>query len=228
MGLNSKMLKYNPFIIIAIVFLVGCEQKPQVRHYTEVIIEAPDKDLSSPNVLVGDLGHELDARQKHSGMTSGDMSITNGDMSTAPMMPTANSAFKDKLTWAVPSGWIQQPGSAMRLATLHPADDSTLDCSIVSLPGGAGGLEANLKRWIGQINLDITDERLTQFISASHGHIFDFTQLQKGIDPSTKSMIAAMIELDGTMVFVKMTGTIDSIHKHKDKFLALVKSVRLK
>ncbi len=151
------------------------------------------------------------------------------DMSAAPMMPTANDELSDKITWSVPAGWTQQGASQMRLATLRLADDpQAFDCSIVSLPGGAGGLEANLKRWMAQINLDVPDEQLAQFIKNSSDYVFDFSLLQVNADPSAKSMIAAMIDLQGATIFVKLTGSMAAVSKNKESFLELSKSVRLK
>ena len=170
-------------IICAIAFS-GCDQKPQVRHYTEIIIPADQVADHMPGV---------------------------------------------KLAWDVPSAWSQGAGDGMRLGTFHLASDpSAFDCSIVSLPGGAGGLEANLKRWMGQINLDISDGQLAQFIAASKGRIFDFTQLQKDRDVLTPSMLVAMLNMRGTTVFIKMKGSIAAINENKGSFLALVKSVRIK
>ena len=184
---------YNFLIIFLSVFFIGCEQKPQVRHYTEIIIPAT--------------------------------SVGNGF-----------KPFPTKIIWDLPSGWDQGLGDHLRLATFHlAADTKAFDCSIVSLPGPAekrgagvpGGLEANLKRWMGQINLNVSQEQLAQFMAASQNHIFDFTRLQNNQDPLTDSMIAAMIEVGGDTIFVKMKGSIAAVSKNRESFLALVQSVRL-
>ncbi len=149
------------------------------------------------------------------------------DMSNAPMMPTANDSLEGKLVWVLPKGWQQQPGQGMRLVSFHLINDpEAIDVSIISLGGMAGGLQANLKRWLGQINVD--DEALTAFIKASADNIFDFTQLQEGQEQSNKSMIAAMLMVEDATVFVKMTGSIKAVTQYKKDFLGLVKSVHLK
>ena len=133
------------------------------------------------------------------------------------------------LVWDMPQGWEQGLASSMRLASFHLVNEpGAIDVSIVSLPGGAGGLEANLKRWIGQIGLDVSEEQLTAFMTASKDKIFDFSKLQANADPLTKSMIVAMLDINQSTVFVKMTGTADSIGKHKNEFLNLLGSVRSK
>jgi hypothetical protein len=144
----------------------------------------------------------------------------------SPAVSTSNDALKGKLAWTVPEGWHEEAGSAMRLATFHSNDnEKSIDVSIVSLPGGAGGLEPNLKRWMGQIGMDVSDAELKTFIKNSPNKIFDFTQLQKNAPVSTNSMMAALLEIDGATVFVKMTGTIQSVNQHKSNFLKLVKSI---
>ena len=114
---------FNFILIIFSIFVIGCDQKPQTRHYSEITIDA-DTALQT--------------------------------------MPGGAGQF----LWDVPSGWTQELGGNMRLATFRlVSNPEAFDCSIVSLPGGAGGLEANLKRWMAQINLNVSDSQFTQFIS---------------------------------------------------------------
>lgn len=204
-------------LIILFFLLTSCEQKPQVRQYTEVIIDAPQAQLSSmvPPMMAA-IPEGVDP---HAGL----------DMSNAPMMPTANDSLEGKLAWDLPKGWQQQPGQGMRLVSFHLINDpEAIDVSIISLGGMAGGLQANLKRWLGQINVDVDDEALTAFIKASADNIFDFTQLQENTDSANKSMIAAMLMVEDATVFVKMTGSIKAVAQYKKDFLNLVKSVQLK
>ncbi len=190
-----------PILLLVLFFVTGCDGKPQVRHYTEITIESASTSPSDP----------------HIGM----------DMGMGSDMPTANDAMKNKLTWDTPKGWVQEAGGPMRLATLKLANDpEAFDCSIIALPGAAGGLEANLKRWMGQIQIDPTPEAFSRFIKASKGNIYDFAQLQSGASQETTSMIAAMIEIDDTTVFVKFKASIAVVKKHRAAFLTLVKSVR--
>ncbi len=199
-------------ILFSLMILTGCEQKSQVRHYTEVVVEAPKAQM--PPMMAA-----AETQDPHAGL----------DMSAAPMMPTVNNELKDKLSWSLPKGWMEEPGNGMRLVSFHLKDDpKAIDVSVVSLGGMAGGLPANLKRWLGQISVDVSDEQLQSFIQDSPDNIFDFTKMQQGADPSSKSMIAAMLTIGDATVFVKMSGTIESVNQHKRSFLALVKSVHTK
>ncbi|MBI3602763.1 MAG: hypothetical protein HY209_07730 [Candidatus Omnitrophica bacterium] len=172
---------------VFILVFTGCQQKPQERHYTEMVIEAAEGQNS--------------------------------------------------LAWQTPSDWQEEAGLGMRLASFYFINDpQSIDCSIVSLRGMAGGLEANLRRWMGQIGLDPSEEDFGQLINSSQSlktqdgqevKIYDFTSIQKG--PSlNKSIIAAMIPMEDATIFVKMTGSIDAIHRNRHNFLELVKSIRHK
>ena len=142
---------------------------------------------------------------------------------------TSPESSSQELAWNVPSTWQEEPGNAMRLVTFRlQANLQEIDCSIVSLGGMAGGLEANITRWLGQIGMHVSPEELQAFLQASPYRVYDFTQLQKGSKSATPSMIAAMLMFNGSTVFVKMTGSIEAIGRNKKEFLSLVKSVRLK
>lgn len=202
-------------IISLLLLLVGCDQKPAERHYAEVVIEAP---MPNPSAMMGD---------PHAGLGL-DIPMVN-----------ATTRVQSDLTWDVPSGWQEVAGSGMRIATFKRADNpDAIDVSIVTLSGPAGGLEANLTRWAGQISLDLTaNDGLSKLIDSAqilktqNGlelKIFDFTQLQKGLDQSEKSTVAAMVEINGSTVFVKMTGTVKTVTDNLESFKTLSRSVRPK
>ncbi len=210
------------FLVLLIVFLInGCSDKPAVRHYTEIIVD--EKPALPPMVQAAD--------DPHAGLNM------SGAM-TQPM-PTANAHIKDKLTWTTPQGWEQSAGTTMRLASFKLIKDPTaIDCSIVSLGGMAGGLEANLQRWLGQIKLSISDEQLREFIanaktlkttSGLDVQLFDFTTLQKAnTDGATPTILAAMLTVDEATVFIKMNASIAVTKEQRNAFESLVRSVRAK
>ena len=142
------------------------------------------------------------------------------------------------LAWGTPDGWKQEAGTHMRIVTFHPViDPGAVDCYIIALGGPAGGLEANLERWMGQLGLPASDDNVKQLIISAQdsktkdglpAKVFDFTALQSQGSPSDKSMMVAMISLDQTTVFVKMTGTIETVKQNKDNFLKLIGSITRK
>lgn len=75
----------------------------------------------------------------------------------ASVRPAAGKPHPD---WTLPTGWQEQPGSQMRVATLLiPGGTKPLELSVTVLPW-AGGTEAmlgNVNRWRGQMQLAPTD-----------------------------------------------------------------------
>ena len=243
-------------LFISLALITGCEQKPQPRQYTEEKIEAPQAPMP-PMAAQGadphagmDMSGAMGGHDPHAGLDmSGAMAQGSDphagldmggamagadphaglDMSSAAPMMAAAGGNKAKLAWSVPQGWTEEPGKGMRVATFHTANNpQEIDVSIVSLGGMAGGLESNIKRWMGQIGVQASDEQFQKFIQAAKDNIFDFTWIQKGQPPATKSMVAAILTLGDSTVFVKMTGSIDAVTKHKNELVALAGSVHTK
>jgi len=142
------------------------------------------------------------------------------------------------LNWVSPDAWREETGQHMRMVSFHAiTDPNAIDCYIIALAGPAGGLEANLQRWLGQLNLPADVDQVNQLISTAQSFktkdgldvkVFDFTNLQSSEAKSDKSMMAAMIALDKTTIFVKMNGTIDTVNQNKDNFLKLIGSITRK
>jgi len=205
-------------ICIFTLFLSSCDQKPQESHYKEVVVDTPQA-----NALIAPATASMPA-DPHAGMDMSSMSL-----------PSDTASMNNMFTWGTPQGWKQESGGGMRLATFHLISDAkAIDCSIVTLGGMAGGLEANLRRWMGQIGLQATPNELSGLISSApstkiktgqEGKIFDFTSIQSKAKQTDKSMIVVMVTMDGATLFIKMTGTIDSVSKNKDDFFKLVGSV---
>ena len=195
------------------LYLISCEKVSEKRIYEEVVI-APAGEGSSPATAVTN-PHE----------TIADVPIQN---------VTLESTNQIQLKWTVPKGWLEKPGSGMRLATFTNTDDAQpIECSIVSLGGQAGGLESNVKRWANQISLSLfSDQELKEFISKQEefttkkgltAKLIDFTTLQS--DPGESSMMAAIMEIADATVFVKMTGKKSALEKNRISFKSLCQSL---
>ena len=88
-----------------------------------------------------------------------DMSMANA----AAQGVAPPSASKGDVTWVVPHGWEEKPGSGFRYATFVVPGEGSLagDLSVTVLDGEAGGLLSNVNRWRGQIGLsDLTEGQL--------------------------------------------------------------------
>jgi hypothetical protein len=109
------------------------------------------------------------------------------------------------------------------------------DCSIVVLGGDAGGLGPNVKRWLGQLQVDVPPpeefgaflERQERFTTAGgdDGVLVDLTALVPGGDGEAEAMLAAVISREGATVFVKLTGARALLQKERENFRRLCASL---
>lgn len=151
-----------------------------------------------------------------------------------PGMPEADAGAaqpaRASLSWTLPKGWRQEPGSGMRFATLKPPVTGKLDVSVIVLPGPAGGELANVNRWRGQMGLPPFDaaaeaaQRKILKTKAGDLAVFDFT----GQTPDKGRMVAGLITTsDGNTWFLKMAGDPGPVEQAKPEFMRLMGSIHL-
>jgi hypothetical protein len=123
------------------------------------------------------------------------------------------------------------------MATFTMGDASrTGMCTIVMLGGAAGGLEANVVRWLGQLGLQTPpDDDLQAFLRrqitfATAGGFetvaVDLTELAPPGNDAAGSMLSSIISADGSTCFVKLTGPAGLLKAEKNRFLELCRSLR--
>lgn len=134
------------------------------------------------------------------------------------------------LNWRLPENWTEAPGGGMRLASFSPpAWDGVGQGSIILLGGDAGGLEANVRRWMQQIKLTPPGEAAFQTFlkglapKTTQGGLpcvlVDFSALlDPAAEPSTPSMLAAALTLPGQTAFFKLTGPKDKLAAQREAF----------
>lgn len=102
-------------------------------------------------------------------------------------------------------------------------------------PGDGGGVEANVRRWIGQFR-DIGEVQRDQRKGAS-GFAMHTVEITRGTyasgmpgGPSTPKpdfgLVGAIVETPGGSYFFKLTGPAALVQQERAKFYALVDSVR--
>lgn len=204
------------FILCSVVLIfTSCEKKPAVYQYAETTVV--------PQEIIMD-------QDPHAGLNMG-MAKAMDDPQINQMVQ--KSVANTPISWKTPDGWSEKPASGLRMATFASNDSNPIDCSITALGGGAGGLELNISRWAGQINLEISSDKLSDFInsrtpiesqSGLKGSLLDFTTLQDKKDASP-SMLAAVFEIEGTSIFIKMSGTQQAIESNRQQFMQLISSL---
>lgn len=209
-------MKLNLLIVFLLLF-GGCDRPATERHYTEITIESPLKMMEAapndPHAFLKSMGHpDVDMSQ-----------MSTGAVSSA------------SIRWEVPAGWTEKPGGGMRIATFVTEEEDPIECSIVSLGGSAGGMKANIVRWLGQLDItDVDDAELDRFMEShetfsSKGgyavHIFDLTKFQQSGPDTTLSMIASIVEGESETVFVKMNGVKKAVLGNIEQFRQLNRSL---
>ncbi|HEX9730576.1 MAG TPA: hypothetical protein VGG06_01155 [Thermoanaerobaculia bacterium] len=140
-------------------------------------------------------------------------------------------------TFTLPAGWTpEQPSSQMRLAQAAipgPAGPGELTVFYFG-PGGGGGLEANLQRWIDQVDLD--EEPLRDSFTLGTWKV-TWIDAVGTLKPSTMGtgpdkpqpgsrLLGAVVEGEGGPWFFKATGPAATLDAQRDAFLDMLKSGR--
>lgn len=154
-------------------------------------------------------------------------------------VPAEPGAKAGHYHWDRPEGWSKVPKtSRMRLATFAiKSQGKEAICTIIPLRGEAGGLKANVTRWLGQVTgstgppgdtvsqlLDKGERFLTK--GRFPAVLIDYTIVTS--NPSDPSIMAAVITVHGNSVFIKMMGEKSLLKKNKTKFKALCQSFTFK
>lgn len=147
-------------------------------------------------------------------------------------LPAESLGEKLPLVWNVPAGWEDRGASGIRIATLVAEGQ---ECTILSFPGDVGGDEANIRRWLGQINQNPPDDAVAKLLGSPMTavtaggfdvRLYDFADILPASAPL--STLAAMIPVGDQTVFMKFTGETAALARQKAAFIELALSLALK
>ncbi len=144
----------------------------------------------------------------------------------APSLPPSQSQTSPhEPTWEAPDHWERKPSTRMRIGnyTVSNATGESLDFSITSFPGKVGGILANVNRWLGQVDMDPTDEEgLNNFLS---DRIIDEKPAKLVIAESEEqALYAAILFHNDRSWFLKLMGNLELARSEKENFLSLIDS----
>ena len=172
----------------------------------------------------------------------------SGDGDFAPISsrtPVASGAGTQVLAagleFSIPEGWTpEQPSSSMRAAqALIPGSAGPAQLTVFHFgPGGGGGVESNLQRWVGQVELEPGTSPIQDQITTRSGLRVTWVEVRGTLKPSTMGtgptepqpnsrLLGAVIEGDGGPWFFKATGPSDTLGEARDDFLAMLQAARL-
>ena len=130
--------------------------------------------------------------------------------------------------WVTPSEWSDLPGDGLRLARfgLPGGGEST----VVVLAGDAGGAEANVRRWLTQLGLELPPagfrklmDEATRVRSDLDFTVFDFTPLVSG--PRVTAFLTAIAAVDDQTMFVKAEAQAAVLAEQRQAFVDLLRSL---
>jgi len=151
-----------------------------------------------------------------------------------PEQPTASGPVK----WTAPTRWEAKPASGMRAATyLIPAaegDSEGAECAVFA--NIAGGVQANIDRWIGQFEkTDGAPKQERETINGLPVTTVDVSGTFKGGGPMMGQssgpkvgyrLLGAIVEGPDGEVFFKLTGPAKTVAAAQSEFLAMLKSLK--
>jgi len=175
---------------------------------------------------------------------------SSGQPAAAPAVPplaqgggSGAAGFEGRLVWELPDEWTAvPPASSMRIAQASiPGPGGPAEMVLFYFgPGGGGGVEANVQRWIGQLEVEGDPEggvfesgdpgvggvRVTWVDVAG-------TLLPSGMgmgptEPQPGSrLLAAVVEGPGGPWFFKTTGPDETVAAARADFLAMLRAARV-
>jgi hypothetical protein len=105
-------------------------------------------------------------------------------------------------------------------------------------PGGGGGVDANIERWIGQMEVAAGTEPKRESFTNDNGLKVTWVEVEgtllpsaMGMGPSTAQpdsrMLAAVVEGAGGPWFFKATGPSSTLDAQRDAFLGMLRGARV-
>ncbi|MFM8413987.1 MAG: hypothetical protein ACKOCX_04605 [Planctomycetota bacterium] len=158
---------------------------------------------------------------------------------TRPPDPAAPS--RPPLQYEPPTGWTDRGGSGLRLATLGIG--AAEDGHEVTVIQASGSLEANVARWLGQLDPAASPESLAERAAAAlaAAETVDVAGTQATVvalggagegsdqDPAGEMILAGVIPIDDTAsLFVKFKGPAAVASRERENFTRFVSSIRWK
>jgi hypothetical protein len=157
-----------------------------------------------------------------------------------PAGPAAPAAgMTGEIAWDLPASWqMVTPSSTMRLAqAVIPGDAGPGELVVFYFgPGGGGDVEANLARWVGQMELAPGTEASREAFDVG-GYRVTLLEVAGTLKPSGMGMgpsepvpgsrmLAAVVEGPGGPWFFKATGPDATLAAARDDYRAMLESVR--
>ncbi|MEN3940864.1 hypothetical protein WJU23_06200 [Prosthecobacter sp. SYSU 5D2] len=143
----------------------------------------------------------------------------------------------ERLQWETPEGWTRAERTQMRPVNLTFGPNNEGECYLAMLPGGAGGVLANVNRWRKQMGQpEITEEEMAKlpqktlmgiqgvFVTVD-GAYTNVGETEARPDHRMLGIVAALGEAG---LFVKMVGPKELVEANTPAFDQFVSSLSLR
>jgi hypothetical protein len=136
--------------------------------------------------------------------------------------------------WTAPAEWERRPAQPMRVVTLGPPDHADVECYVTELMGAAGGIEGNINRWRQQVGQPPLDAAALEALPAvkvagREARLVEargtFTGM-RGERVDDAALLGVVCPLEGSVLFIKMTGPAEVVAREKDRFLSFCESLQ--
>jgi hypothetical protein len=189
-----------------------------------------------------DAGIAGNAGNAGSGAPVGPISSRGDKIADAPAGAMGGGAAEGgSIDFSVPASWQnEQPANNMRVAQATipgPGGPGNLVVFYFG-PGGGGGVEANIQRWVDQMEVPAGSNPTPETFESNGYHVtwIDVPGTLKpsnmGTGPTTEQpssrLLGAVVEGPGGPWFFKATGPDSTISAERDNFLTMLKSVKAK
>lgn len=167
--------------------------------------------------------------------------ITSRGGTVAPA-PAPQAQGSGQIDFALPAGWQSEtPSNNMRMAQASiPGPGGPGQLAVFYFgPGGGGGAQDNIQRWIGQMEPEAGAEPAIQELRTEHGFKVTWVEMVGTMLPSTMGtgpdtaqpnsrLLGAVVEGPGGPWFFKATGPKDTLAAEREDFLAMLRNARPK
>jgi hypothetical protein len=136
----------------------------------------------------------------------------------------------------LPEGWVAVAPTRERHVNLRPAGDPEAECYLSIIPGGGGGLEANVNRWRGQLGAEpLTAAEIAALprspLFGRDATLVEVEGTYKGMGGTTPragfKLLGLAISEPEFGLFLKFTAPSGLVELEREHFLAFARTLRL-
>jgi hypothetical protein len=200
---------------------------------------ACNKNAPSPEATASTPATQAAAPSQAGGGSAAPAPLSSHGDSVADTAPAAGGAAAGSIEMDLPKTWEKQPPSTgMRIAQAAiPGPGGPGEFAVFSFgPGHGGTVEANIERWVGQV--ETSDHPKPETFEAGGMKVtwvdvkgtLKASQMGPAPSPSMNDarLYGAVVEGPGGPWFFKATGPDKTLAPQRDAFVAMLKSVRPK